>query len=185
MLAPSHTQGDCAFHGLPFPNDYFRCFPSPTAMSIHFLTGDATHPVGDGNKIIAHVCNDVGKWGKGFVLAISKRWREPRDEFMLLHSRRALMLGMVQLVPVEKSIWVANMIAQCGTVPQGGVPPIRYGALLDCLKQLGFEAHQRNASIHMPRIGCGLAGGNWEKVEALIRDTLPLTRIFVYDLPVS
>ena len=150
---------------------------------IQYLEGDATRPVGGGNKIIAHVCNDVGKWGKGFVLALSKRWREPRDQFLLLHSRRALMLGMVQLVPVEKSIWVANMIAQHDIVSQGGVPPIRYGALLDCLKQLGFEAHQRNASIHIPRIGCGLAGGKWEKVETMLRDTLPLTQVYVYDLP--
>ena len=150
---------------------------------IQYLTGDATRPVGDGNKIIAHVCNDVGRWGKGFVLALSKRWREPRDNFMLLHSRRALMLGMVQLVPVERNIWVANMIAQRDIVPENGVLPIRYDALLECLKQLGFEAHQRNASIHIPRIGCGLAGGQWDKAEQLIRDTLPATKIFVYDLP--
>ena len=150
---------------------------------IQYLEGDATRPIGTGNKIIAHVCNDAGKWGKGFVLALSKRWREPRDAFLLVHSRRALMLGMVQLVPVERSIWVANMIAQHDTVPQDGVPPIRYDALLDCLKQLGFEAHQRNASIHIPRIGCGLAGGKWERVETMLRDTLPLTPVFVYDLP--
>ena len=152
-------------------------------MSIHYLTGDATHPVGDGNKIIAHVCNDVGKWGKGFVLAISKRWREPRDEFMLQHSRRALMLGRVQLVRVEKRVFVANMVAQHDIVARDGVPPIRYDALLECLKQLGFEAHQRQASIHLPRIGCGLAGGKWETVEKLITDTLPGTDVFVYDLP--
>jgi hypothetical protein len=102
---------------------------------------------------------------------------------MLLHSRRALMLGKVHLVQVDKNIWVANMIAQRDIVPQNGVPPIRYDALLECLKQLGFEAHQRNASIHMPRIGCGLAGGKWEQVEPLIADNLPGTEVFVYDLP--
>lgn len=154
-------------------------------MPIQYLTGDATLPVGDGNKIIAHVCNDVGRWGKGFVLAISKRWRQPRDEFLSVHSRRALMLGLVQLVPVEKTIWVANMIAQRDIVSMGGVPPIRYDALLECLKQLGFEAHQRRASIHMPRIGCGLAGGKWDKVESLIAETLPGTQVFVYDLSPS
>ena len=95
------------------------------------------------------------------------------------------MLGMVQLVPVEKSIWVANMVAQRDIRAKAGVPPIRYDALLECLKQLGFEAHQRNASIHMPRIGCGLAGGKWDKVEKLIADMLPGTEVFVYDLPAS
>lgn len=44
---------------------------------ITYLKGDATTPQARGNKIIAHVCNDLGGWGKGFVLAISKRWPEP------------------------------------------------------------------------------------------------------------
>lgn len=43
----------------------------------NYLTGDATAPGGTGTRIIAHVCNDIGHWGKGFVLAISKRWPEP------------------------------------------------------------------------------------------------------------
>jgi len=42
-----------------------------------FVNGDATEPVGDGNKIIVHICNDLGGRSKGFVLAISKKWAEP------------------------------------------------------------------------------------------------------------
>jgi O-acetyl-ADP-ribose deacetylase (regulator of RNase III) len=150
-------------------------------MSIQYLTGDATRPVGNGNRIIAHVCNDVGKWGKGFVLAISKLWPEPQAEFLDLHSRQSLKLGAVQLVRVEKSVWVANMVAQRDVRTRGCVPPIRYDALEKCLGELGFHAHQFQASIHMPRIGCGLAGGKWEKVQSLITDTLPGTE--VYDHP--
>lgn len=44
---------------------------------INYLKGDATNPEISGNKIIAHICNDVGGWGKGFVVAVSKRWKEP------------------------------------------------------------------------------------------------------------
>jgi hypothetical protein len=32
-------------------------------VSIRFLKGDATSPQAKGNKVIAHVCNDLGKWG--------------------------------------------------------------------------------------------------------------------------
>jgi len=42
--------------------------------SITYLQGDATVPVAEGMKIICHVCNVAGGWGKGFVVAISKRW---------------------------------------------------------------------------------------------------------------
>ena len=40
--------------------------------SIQYLTGDATAPQSQGNKIICHVCNDIGGWGKGFVLACDR-----------------------------------------------------------------------------------------------------------------
>ena len=150
-------------------------------MKIQFITGDATDPIGVGNKIIAHVCNDVGAWGAGFVLAISKRWPQPEAEY--LKSRGGLTLGTVSLVPVEPGIWgVANMIAQRGIRTEDGVPPIRYAALRQCLGILAVEARKLRATIHMPRIGCGLAGGKWESVEPLIRIAIPTIEVFVYDL---
>ncbi len=46
-------------------------------------------------------------------------------------------------------------------------------------------AKERRATVHMPRIGCGLAGGQREIVEALVRDELVAHEInvTVYDLP--
>ena len=43
---------------------------------IRYVTGDATRPEGEGPKIIVHICNDIGAWGRGFVLALSKRFKE-------------------------------------------------------------------------------------------------------------
>ena len=51
------------------------------AGQIHYRVGDATAPVADGPKIIAHICNDIGAWGRGFVLAISRRWPEPEKAY--------------------------------------------------------------------------------------------------------
>jgi O-acetyl-ADP-ribose deacetylase (regulator of RNase III) len=45
------------------------------SSEIFYMTGDATAPVGEGQKLIVHVCNDIGAWGAGFVLALSKRWK--------------------------------------------------------------------------------------------------------------
>ena len=46
---------------------------------LEFRTGDATQPPADPHpQIIAHVCNDLGRWGKGFVVALSRRW--PKTE---------------------------------------------------------------------------------------------------------
>ncbi|HEX9338082.1 MAG TPA: macro domain-containing protein [Pseudonocardiaceae bacterium] len=153
--------------------------------TLRLVTGDATTPVGEGNKIIAHICNDIGGWGKGFVVAISRRWPEPEREYRRWHADGAgFALGAVRLVQVEPATWVANMIGQHGLRTGPGGPPIRYQAVQQCLDALAGHAATRNASVHMPRIGCGLAGGRWAEIEPIIVRTLCARDIptTVYDL---
>ena len=153
-------------------------------MTITYVKGDATQPQGRGNKIIAHICNDLGGWGKGFVLAISKRWSEPEAAYRAWHKARAkndFALGAFQLVQVEPSIWVANMVAQRGMKTGSQGPPIRYEAVRTCLKELAVQAKERKASVHMPRIGCGLAGGRWEEIEPIVTEELEGVEVTVYD----
>lgn len=142
---------------------------------ITYLKGDATAPQGKGVKIIAHVCNDAGGWGKGFVLALSRRWKEPEAAFRSWHRERAtndFALGAVQFVQVEKYIWVANMIGQHGIKTGRKGPPVRYEAIGTALGLVAARAVEIDASVHMPRIGCGLAGGRWERVEPLVTGSL-------------
>ncbi|MGL5890665.1 MAG: Appr-1-p processing protein, partial [Bacteroidia bacterium] len=53
-----------------------------------------------------------------------------------------------------------------------GIPPIRYSSVFECLERVRGFAEQQNASVHMPRIGCGLAGGQWTEIEEIINDKL-------------
>ncbi|KPE50520.1 macro domain-containing protein [Chryseobacterium indologenes] len=151
-------------------------------MKIQYMQGDATAPETEGNKIIAHICNDIGGWGKGFVTAISKKWKEPENEYRQWFKKgEDFYLGEIQLVKVEDGIWISNMIAQHKIITSsGGIPPIRYDAVEKCLEKLAEAALQINATIHMPRIGCGLAGGKWEKIEPLIEKTLLKNNLGVY-----
>ena len=162
---------------------------APTPTKIEYLIGDATEPQGEGPKLIAHVCNDYGGWGAGFVMAISRRWPYPeRDYRAWANSGTAdFSLGNVRYTLIAgQQIVVANMIAQHGYGDDG--PPIRYPALEECLAMVGQycldgETGQPWASVHMPRIGCGLAGGDWTRVEPIIIRTLCGLGIpvFVYD----
>ncbi|MFE1321383.1 macro domain-containing protein [Kitasatospora phosalacinea] len=157
------------------------------AETITYLRGDATAPRGKGPRIIAHVCNDLGGWGRGFVLAISRRWPEPEAAFRRWHRERATNdfgLGALQLVQVTPQFWVANLVGQRGirTARSTGVP-VRYEAIDAALAKLAPEALRLGASVHMPRIGCGLAGGKWERVEPLVvqRLTAQGVPVTVYD----
>ena len=145
---------------------------------INFLIGDATQPIKI-PALIVHICNDCfpPAWGSGFVLAVSERWEEPEREFR----RRRNYLGDVRFVEVTDEITVANMVAQHGVGLKHG-PPKRYEALHECLIIVAEYAKINNLSIHMPRIGCGLAGGEWSAVRDVIDATLDGLEIFVYDL---
>ncbi|ECB9649011.1 macro domain-containing protein [Listeria monocytogenes] len=148
---------------------------------ITYLKGDATNPMAKGNTIIAHICNDVGGWGKGFVLAISREWKEPEKAYRKWYKdKNDFKLGEVQLIPVNDYISICNMIGQKGIKTGSKGAPIRYEAVESCLEKLSEIAKEQQASIHMPRIGCGLAGGKWEIIEPIIRKTLIANDIEVY-----
>lgn len=48
--------------------------------------------------------------------------------------------------------------------------PVRYEAIDASLGLLADKAVELGASVHMPRIGCGLAGGRWSRVEPLVAE---------------
>jgi len=152
---------------------------------INYTTGDATAPTTQGNKIIVHICNDVGGWGKGFVLAISKKWKQPEQNYREWYkSKDGFTLGEVQFVQVEDDVWVANLIGQHKiNKDENGNAPIRYDAVLKGLEKVAEFASEKKATVHMPRIGCGLAGGTWDRIEPLIEESLTASSVdtYVYD----
>ncbi len=157
-----------------------------TKNEINYLQGDASSPQAKGVKLICHICNDLGGWGKGFVLAISKRWTEPEANYRQWHRERAknnFVLGSVQFIQVEDYIHVANMIGQRGMKTGSKGPPVRYDAVIKCLAKVSNKAKELGASVHMPRIGCGLAGGTWPKIEPIIEEVLlkQEVEVYVYD----
>ncbi|MEU2429293.1 macro domain-containing protein [Streptomyces sp. NPDC007861] len=153
---------------------------------ITYVRGDATAPQGKGVKLIAHVCNDLGGWGKGFVVALSRRWPEPEAVYRRWHRERAgndFGLGAVQFVQVGPYTWVANMVGQRGMRTGSKGVPVRYEAMDKALGAVADKAVELGASVHMPRIGCGLAGGTWARVEPLIAERLVArgVAVTVYD----
>lgn len=157
-------------------------------MMLKYLVGDCIYPEVEGEKIIVHVCNDEGKWGRGFVLSISRRWSKPESTYRKMYKQQGLRLSEVQFVRVEHDIIVANLVGQrgiAGSSVKSNQPPIRYDALAEGLVKVADKAIELNATVHMPRIGCGLAGGDWTIVQALINTILGDRgiRVYVYDLP--
>lgn len=155
-------------------------------LEIRYVTGDATRPEGDGFKFIVHIVNDANMWGAGFVLALSKRWPWLKPDYHSWMSKQPKpVLGHVYSVKVETDVTIIHLIGQHGVRHVGGAPPVRYDAIargFACIEDMMWGGR---VSIHAPRLGCGLAGGEWSKVEPLLQQHfidagIPVT---IYDLP--
>jgi O-acetyl-ADP-ribose deacetylase (regulator of RNase III) len=154
---------------------------------VTYVDGDATRPVGIGRKLIIHCCNDKGGWGAGFVLALSKLDLNPENMYRLWHqgviagATGAFKLGEVQFAAFHQpTLTVANMIGQHGTgVDEDGNPPIRYSAIRRNLKKVRRYCRKHNMSVHAPRFGSDLAGGDWNVIEKIIEDELTTRGISV------
>lgn len=167
-------------------------------MRINYTVGDATEPQGDGNKVIVHCCNCVGAWGSGFVVALSRKWPQPQEEYdrLELHEHSdggTSLLGHIQFVKVKPDVAVCNLIGQ---YPPGGemigktwIPPIDYRAMtlgFAKIKQAFLSAsEEKRFSLHAPRLGCDRAGGKWEIIEGILHSVFDDTDIdiTIYDLP--
>ncbi len=180
----------------PYPNQNYprvvgivrpqKSIPVDVAQ-ITFLQGDAGQPRGSGERIVAQLVNDSAfTWGGGFSLLVREKWPAAQRAFRAWaeHERRNLRLGNVHFGKAVENVTIASLIAQHGYGPSPR-PRIRYVALRTCLEQLGRYAAEREATVHMPRIGSGQAGGSWNVIRELVQDAVcsQNVKVFVYDLP--
>lgn len=152
------------------------------------VIGDALSPRGDGVHIVAHVVpNTSAAWGGwGFAAQIKKKHPETWRYYQSVAELEGLplALGKCYKGKLSNGINLFNMVAQRGVGPSK-TPRIRYAALEKCLLQLAEWAKELNASIHMPRIGAGHAGGDWEVIRELILDLVVKqgVEVTIYSLP--
>lgn len=151
---------------------------------IKYLKGDVLKAALLKNEkvVIPHICNNMGGWGAGFVVAISNIWSGPEKSYReWSRDPDSFRLGNLELVQVTPDIRICNMIAQDGFVTRYRKRAVDYKALETCLKKISDHVSKDNI-IMMPRIGCGLGGGNWKEIEEIINKTLNEFQIEVYSL---
>lgn len=161
---------------------------------IHYIKGDVTKPVvGDGHRFVTHVCNNIGWWGRGVSGPIGDRWPTAKIDFLRIPpSPSGMGLGRVIYTTVQ-DVTVCGMIAQNDVRSARNPVPLHMPALRVCLESLADNVNacrrawtiDPNAplrcTIHMPRIGCGLAGGSWAEVGPLVEMILTDFEVYVYD----
>lgn len=138
-------------------------------MKIRSQFGNILNPKEKGQKIIAHVVNDHGTWGKNIMAnCLGRRWPTTRNSYLSKFlNAEGIELGKVQFVPVGMDKIVANMVAQHG-ITKGGDVYVDLKALADCLEVVKYKAKMLGASVLVQLNG--LTGSDETVIVKLLSD---------------
>jgi O-acetyl-ADP-ribose deacetylase (regulator of RNase III) len=131
-----------------------------------------------GANIIAHGCNTKGGFGSGVAGAMAEKYPAARNAYISKYKMEGWKLGDVQFVLASKSLVVANCATQNSYMPRGRCHA-NYSAIRTCMEKVRDFAKDHSYTIAIPKIGAGLAGGDWNKIKTI------LDEVFVdYDVTV-
>jgi len=125
---------------------------------------------------IVHGCNAQGVMGSGVALAVKKKYPGAFDKYIVQHAMSRLALGTAYAYQVHENLYVWNAITQDRYGQQGR--NCSYDAIQTCFEQVntavGFTLDV-TPEIHIPMIGAGLGGGNWEIIREIIEQTVTVS----------
>lgn len=146
-----------------------------------------------GANIICHQVNYLGIMGGGVAYSIRKKMLSDENyaryvDFCVKNSSKSL--GRVLwLYPGQKfypTQAIANLFSQ-RTTPDSNGNLTSYSALRRCLESVEGYARKHGLTVAVPaKIGCGIAGGDWQYVQSIIRDIFtdsPVELTIVYWRP--
>ena len=161
----------------------------PDKRIIRYVHGNILEPKNGGDRIICQMVNDKAmKWGGGVARQVASKFPDAEAHYSkeILQVPRSERLGRVVFSHLNPKLQIASIVAQQG-FGRSLFPRIRYSALERGLEQVAQRAIESNASVHMPRIGTGVAGGEWDTVQEMIDEVMVRAglTVTVYDPPVK
>lgn len=145
---------------------------------INYVKGDLFDT---GCDIIAHGCNCRGGYGSGVAYTMAMKYPKARELYLEKYDEEGWRLGDVQFVTVVGGKIIANCATQKDFLPRG-IRHANYSAIESVMKELKEYAQSRGLSVAIPKIGAGLAGGDWDVIEKIIETVFSDYDITVYYL---
>ena len=135
---------------------------------ITIVDGDAVQALREGSiDVLGHQVNLDGAMGAGIARQIARAWPAVVPAYHHALATHALTLGRMQTFEVAPGRWIAHLAGQ--QHPQRWGRATDYPALQAALIAYADWTSTQQLRPGLPYgIGCGLAGGDWETVYALI-----------------
>lgn len=140
---------------------------------------------------IVHGCNCMCTMGAGLAPQMAKAFAIntlPKEHFTLKGDINKLGTIQYKAIPLHSDNWRVGFIDKLIVVPalyvinaytqfnygrnhkDGSYAPLDYHALALCLMKINHVF--KGKKIGLPKIGCGLAGGDWDTVRMVIKSNL-------------
>jgi len=127
--------------------------------------------------VITHGCNCFCQMGAGIAPQVARAFGADGFPMELYHHKGDMnKLGTIDYQAVgtpNGDLIVVNAYTQFGfgRNHKGGTDiPLDYEALTLCMRKINNKFKGKH--VGLPQIGCGLAGGDWDKVVYIIMNTL-------------
>lgn len=145
-------------------------------MKIEYVKGDLLQTE---LRHIIHGCNSRGVMGSGVAKLIRDKYPQAYRDYVDMYNSYGLKIGnIVTSTQPDKKI-IYNAITQENYGRRSDTVYVSYWAIAEVFRQI--EQWDIKA-IAMPKIGAGLANGDWNVIEGIIENTLVHTKPYVYVL---
>jgi len=135
---------------------------------VKVIRGDLLELALDGRfDVIVHGCNCMCQMGKGIALSIKNQFPEAYEADKRTTRGDRGKLGTITTAEIARGdakFVVVNAYTQFDYKPPG--PNVDYDAIRAAMREIKRQFGGRR--IGYPRIGAGLAGGDWQRIAAII-----------------
>ena len=128
-------------------------------------------------KYIAHCVNAQGKMASGVAKAIRSRYPKAYDDYIDTYNTSGLQLGKV-ICSTNVPHDILHIVGQ----KYYGYDKATYVDYVALRRAFATINKNVKSSVSLPLIGCGLAGGNWQIVSAIIEEEFTNIQPIVYSL---
>ena len=139
-------------------------------MTMKIIRGDLLKLAADGRfGVIVHGCNCQCQMGKGIALSIKKQFPEAYQADCATIKGDSAKLGtysFASIVRQENQFVIVNAYTQFHWRGEG--VKVDYEAIRNAMR--GIRIKFSGKRIGYPKIGAGLAGGNWEVISSIIAE---------------
>lgn len=120
--------------------------------------------------LILHGCNTKGVMGAGVAKQIAVKYPDVYSEYVR-YCRWDDILGEALFVKVSPTLVIGNLFTQDSFGRDPRIRYVSYDAVDNAFKRISY-LEEPDTEIHFPKIGAGLANGEWSVIQSIIEHRL-------------